>query len=202
MGVASNPGSWGVKDEGEVCFTNPEAGCYGKVLYDDGTPYTVKGRKNPLDSNSPGLVLESEQRLCSGDRGNTCDGDFKHKLITPEGEERLFCGSSDYNKCRDDIPEECQNNLSFNLVKDQGWCHGTLGCTKFDSKPVVYVGPKEDNYFDINLIATEQKAADENEINFHSGCTNEDINKQRRCDSDFDGVFDGRCIESGCSGDS
>ncbi len=191
-----NPSSWRLADEDDApCFIDPEPGCYGRVFREDGTLYTgVEGQK--------GFVLEQQQRFCSGERGNMCDGDFKNELYNG----RLWCGENGKSSCND-IKSSCENGLAFRIIDGQGWCSGMLGCEKLCETAIVYTGKKE--YFtftseQINEQATLLKVddpEDPKDPNFDFGCGCAGKPSGSPCDSNFDGKFEGECWKGACDGD-
>ncbi|MDP3698164.1 MAG: hypothetical protein Q8R47_01115 [Nanoarchaeota archaeon] len=194
IGVAENPNDWQIADADhpKPCFVNPEPGCYGQVRSTkfSGTPYT---------SLKPGYVQEVQQQFCSGNRGNTCDGAFKNKLM----DGTLICGRPGQTGCSDDIDLKCAGLFAFGYVgeeENKGWCHGTFGCSDFCQKPVAYTGPStQEKVFDINAIALQEEALDESFIPFSCGCTAEG----QLCDRNFDGKFNGVCqADNSCLGEA
>ncbi|HLD79827.1 MAG TPA: hypothetical protein VJA18_04675 [Candidatus Nanoarchaeia archaeon] len=197
VGIADHPAGWRLAtDEDDPCFINPEEGCYGQVLRDDdGTPYTGL-------ENTEGYVLEQQQRFCKEERGNICDGNFKNELYN----KKLWCGSGDYEGCRETIPTSCQEGLAFRIVNEngvKGWCSGTFGCENFCSSAVVYTGGEEQKVFtsaQINAIATQLQVESENDVNFKfkCGCEGKD---GEVCDGNFDEKFNGVCQAGVCADD-
>ena len=197
--IGADPNDWQLAGTDNPCFINPEPGCYGQVYRDEEgiEPYTTQGRNNPSNKDDPGLVVEVQQQFCDGERGNICQGQIKNDFY----EGRLFCGSSEFNQCRTDIPSECQGLFAFSLIEGKGWCSGTLGCKNLCTDPVVYTGAEESTSFDseeINNIASNFKINSEGDVNFDfkCGCTSEG----QICDSNFDGKFNGVCqADNTCS---
>ena len=157
FGTAGNPSGWRLVDKNDApCFIDPEPGCYGRVFREDGTPYTgLEGQK--------GLVLEQQQRFCTGERGNMCDGDFKNELYNG----KLWCGENGKFGCGNDIESRCENGLAFSIIKGQGWCSGALGCGNLCETEIAYTGKEIYLTFSseqINEQATQLKVDDFEEI--------------------------------------
>ena len=187
-GVAGNPGSWQLKEPGEVCFINPEPGCYGGIA--DWTAIVPSGKK---------YVLEQQVDTCDGNRGNVCGGDGTKKYGLWKDE--LKCGSG--SSCS--VITACEGKPSWSYVasdKDKeevidAWCHGEMGCAELCEAPkeVVYNGfstSKTFNSDDINELAKTNRARIDSGTDFSCGCKiTEDAGKP--CDSNFDGNFNGFC---------
>ncbi len=186
------------------CFVNPQPGCYGRV--EDYTLLMDAGKKS--DPNYfAGYVLEEQYATCDGTRGNACFGPRNYGLW----QEKLVCGENTLTGCQD-IKQQCQYNKSWGYVdtngdeKYEGWCHGTMGCTKFCSSAagdaVVYIGEGTEKSFNINALAKESKIMHDEDpaFYFRCGCAGW-VNK--KCDSNFDGKFNGLCAAGAvCAGDS
>lgn len=192
-------GQWRLATENDgPCFVNPEPGCYGQVEIEK------NGKKEPytgLLGKDKQYLWEVQQRLCDEKRGNICGGDFSNELYN----QRLWCGVSGQKvtvldkeyQCAN-IPSECENGIAFKLDEEnKGWCHGNFGCSDFCKKPVAYTGPSKEKSFDINILATKVNAIEDENVFFHCGCLDEN-----RCDSDYDGKFNGVCQGDVCQGDN
>ncbi len=191
VGDPALPAGWRIKtaEEGD-CFTNPLPGCYGRV------PELTTG-------SNKGYILEQEFAACDGTRGNIC-GSRQGRLY----QEKLRCGTPTENpECRSDIAAACQGELAFGLIEtengDKGWCNGKMGCVDFCTSAIVYTGPEEGTYFageDINTIAQENKITSAQEMagfGFKCGCSG--VVDGTRCDSGFDGWFNGVCENGRCN---
>jgi len=184
QGNPQYPGTWKIKNASdEPCFVNPLPGCYGKII-----GYTEE---------NPGYLLEQEQRYCSGERGNYCEGNFSYNLY----EQKMICGynnNESYPNC-DNIAAECQGKPFFSLIENVGWCHGQMGCRQICKSEIVYTSFSPTINFDSDFIYNIAKflaLKDENnlEFGFVCGCSgNEGI-----CDLDFDGTFNGICDNGKC----
>lgn len=180
-----------LKSLGEECFRSPPD-CYGGI---PGWTFPTYG----------GYVLEQVVENCTGERGNVCgDGLLDYKLYDGE----LKCGSSDFSNCND-IDIACENQLSWSYVElgtgETGWCHGRMGCQDIckgsDNEEVVYVGTdilgRDPVESDIIANALRLKSKEDVETEFVCGCEGY---PNRRCDGDFNGIFDGICSAGTCSG--
>jgi hypothetical protein len=203
LGSANNPGSWRLAtgEDEETCFVNPEPDCYGGVKKNNGQLYTGV-------QNLKGIVLEKQVAIC-GDNG-VCGGDFKNELYN----NRLTCGSQGFDGCQlNKIDGNCDGELGFSLFENQGWCHGTFGCTDFCDSEIVYTGRDRRTNFEgdtINRIASIEKFVDEGDMNLDCGCPRGEVRAGEEdgltniaCDSNFDGRLGGKCsIEGVCVGDN
>jgi hypothetical protein len=107
-------GSLGLKSENDLCFINPEYGCYNG---------TEQGQENP------GIYLEEETRFCDGINGNQCLGEKKYNLIN----NYLICGGKSYSGCK---PSECEGKIAGRITGST-WCYGVTGCEKACKTAVV-----------------------------------------------------------------
>ncbi len=193
-------GQWRLATEKDnPCFINPEPGCYGQVEIER------NGKKEPYTGvlgKDKQYLWEVQQRLCDGERGNMCNGDFSNELYN----QRLWCGISGQKVAVLDkeyqcatIPPECENGPAFKLDEEKkGWCHGDFGCSDFCQKAVAYTGQSKDKSFDINALATKVNAIEDANVFFQCGCTK----KGQTCDVNFNGNFMGSCDENNqCVGD-
>lgn len=186
-------------DKDNPCFVNPEPGCYGQ-LKDEGDQTLF----NQQNNNLKGYVWEEQVRLCSGNRGNICDGDSNNKLYN----NRLWCGIQEKNECTKSMENKCENKQAFSLIENQGVCWGTMGCERLCSDPIAYLG-RERNIPDINTKATEIflqtgfNPTTAQAFEFSCGCPrsqepgDSDDFTNVRCDDNWDGNFDGLCTLSG-----
>jgi len=171
FGKVDAPQVWRIyrEEEKHVCFVSPEQGCYGGSDYADG---------------KKGYVLERQQRLCDGTRGNICGGEIIY-------EENKICGDPIYERCSNDIPIQCRGEKAgdYGEIKgERGWCYGELGCERFCSQEtgeeLVY-----------NLVGGSPEGLPIDIISFKCGCGINDEGKV--CDGDFDGNFEGVCQKGG-----
>ncbi|MBU0470165.1 MAG: hypothetical protein KKA62_01330 [Nanoarchaeota archaeon] len=178
------------KEDNVECFVNPVPGCYGKILgYTLTEPVKFKG-----------LVLEQQFVTCDGIRGNTCNGPKEYKLWEEDGKEVLQCGTKGVTGC-EGIADRCEGQKAWSVIEADengkaGWCSGTMGCSNFCSSEVVYTGPEDSSYFPSNFtntLAKNKRVTSETGFDFHCGCTPEDNEKKYKCDSNFDGHFEGIC---------
>lgn len=203
-----------LKGPEQECFTNPNPGCYGQITDNEGQPL--------FTSSLQGYILETQIRLCDGERGNICNGLFANTLY----HDRLTCGTRGENEC-ERVNRNCNNALAFGYSdtnddgENEGWCHGTLGCSDFQSGSggVVYLREPstvegsglylsgEMNRKATELVLgglTDSSEWDVNQFPYQDGCTTE--TEGYYCDGNYDGWFEevcfsGQCLarESGCS---
>ncbi len=194
LGLPNNPSTWelvGENDPDHPCFINPQPGCYGQI-----SEYTTL-------SGNDGYILEQQQRLCGGERGNWCNGEFQSALYNNE----LRCGENGENQCSG-INSNCENELAFSLIEDEGWCHGRMGCAALCREGVVYTETSPQRIFsnaEISQSARELTLTHESDnpnFGFHCGCVAGSISNGgddgRRCDANYDGAFDRRCSSGSC----
>jgi len=189
-------GGWRVaeKEENVTCFNNPQLNCYS------GTD---------LGKKAPNLVLETQVRYCDGNSGNTCEGEFGYGLFN----HTLTCGNTSYSNCGQ-VDSHCRGKPAFSFINEngvRGWCHGNLGCSKFDlvtvNNPIVYRG--KTTFFSPEFIINQflssgnvQDLTGKSNFGFHYGCVPLDVNfnnlndisKNSVCDANADGHFLGRCV--------
>ncbi|MDP3990162.1 MAG: hypothetical protein Q8Q01_03070 [archaeon] len=185
-------------DPNNPCFVNPEPGCYGQL-----TEYV--GGPTLLSDSLKGYVWEEQVQLCSGERGNICNGAFNNQLYNNQ----LWCGIQGKNSCTRPINDACENKLAFTSIENQGVCWGTLGCgNNLCTQPLAYTG--QGNIPNINTKATElflQSGSNPTTapgFEFSCGCPENDLGPDGvdlvtnvRCDDDWSGNFDGFCTLSG-----
>lgn len=175
-------------DEDNPCFVNPKPDCYGGII-----GYTLKGTVP-----SGGYVLEQQERLCSGKRGNVCDGDVNYSLWNDD----LVCGANSLSLpgCNG-ISLRCEGGLAWgyqptiNDYMKAGWCYGEMGCSKFCQSEVVYtgLGSPPSSKEEINIWAREKQITNDDDLAFYYQCGCSGAPDNARCDSNFDGVFGGVC---------
>ncbi len=197
IGVPENPSSWKLVEKNDPqnpCFVNPKPACSGGI-----SEYKVANGGKDYS----GYILEEEMQLCSGNRGNVCDGGKSSRLWKNE----LKCGGVGYDKCKPTIPKECQGALAWTYVDSNSdkindeWCHGMFGCSDLCKSEVVSL--KE--YHDLDLNGVNKQAKDgffikDEEIGLVCGCTG--TTEGKTCDSNFDGSFIGTCKNGKCNGDN
>jgi hypothetical protein len=188
-GNINQPASWRLKQPEEICFINPEPGCYGG-----------QGGSTALGDNGH-YVLEVEMNTCSGERGNICDGAPKHELFPLKEENKMYCGYNGKGGCSG-IKTPCQGNESWWFVDtdddyaNDGWCNGKMGCSNFCETEVVSDYEMSD-YYNYRLKKIFEEDATENQnFNMHCKCKSNDDDKP--CDADFDGYFEGACEDGVC----
>ena len=202
-----NPQSWKLEKNKKVCFSDEIPGCYTNE-------YVLEERERHCgDMSSPDSKAE---------RGNICGGDWSYKLHKNNG--KIQCGSWETNGNPNNCPnnpatinEECQGKDSWGYVdkdgddNNEGWCHGTFGCSEFCKKgesPVVMEnivkGPKNPlkSAEQIGILFQDDKGLKEitkndNNIEYHCGCKVSDIDAQYVCDNNHDGDFTGNCVRDG-----
>ncbi len=171
------PTSWRLAPTTQKCFSNPYTDCY--------------------DSD---YLLQEEFVLCDGQRGNYCSGPEQYALW----DRKMICGSSSYLGC-DPIPTNCENNPAFSLVNTdadpeyEGWCHGTEGCQSWCALPKVLstsdstarIGSRVG---DLNSIALVNNFDKDDDLKVECGCSGANV-----CDSDWDGEYDGTCVNGVCT---
>ncbi len=187
---------------GQIAGPEQECGqnvpdCYGKIQG------LTKVNDDP--NSFGGYVLEKQSIMCTGNRGNYCDGSRKYELVR-NAKGLMLCGKNSQN-CIRSIPTACQNNPAYGYVdtnndnKLDSWCNGKMGCEKPCSGPVVYTGDGAA----LNMIEVNKKAQrdpyfkDSDALKYFCGCAN---HNEKSCDSNFDGTFGGTCNAGGnCIGD-
>ena len=159
-----------IKKEGE-CFTDPEPNCYGEKA-------------------TKGFVLEEKFAECNGERGNVC-GKEQYRLVKENGAYK--CGN-DQSLCGS-IPTECKDGKAYGLIKNKGWCYGTAGCQLYCDKSkgeiLVYTGKGQPTK---DIAAEAAKNNLKVDYACSKGCQGQ---KGRKCDSNFDGTFEGTCEDVG-----
>ena len=137
--------------------------------------------------------------LCDGKRGNVCGGSKYGELW----KNQLVCGKNGQSKCKT-IPDKCNEQPAFSLIKDKGWCHGKMGCGKLCTTAAVSIDKYNNAPTEfINARAKNNQVIDEETdkaFGFVCGCTKATDGKT--CDSNFDGFFSGKCDDGKCKGDS
>ncbi len=181
------PGTWELREKGEVCFINPEPGCYGEI-------------KGYTDTNK-GYIFEQQLNYCDGLRGNVCNLGENYTLW----QDQLTCGNNSpkYVGCKN-IDPKCQELPAFSLIKDEGWCFKEMGCGDLCEKPVVYTGNSGKRIFsttEINKLAKDFKITSQtSSINqlfpFTCGCSPSTQNMP--CDHNYDGDFNYVCSHNDC----
>jgi hypothetical protein len=184
-GDIDRPGRWELKDEEEVCFINPELGCYGGQA-----STTALG-------NNGHYIQEIQMDTCSGDRGNICGGGGKISELYPSKEaKQMYCGDNNQPGCRG-IDSACEGKESWTFVStdddfaNEAWCHGTMGCSEACTTEVVAEIPMPDYRTHRFNKIFEGLAVSDQDLNMHCGCSFEDFGDP--CDSGFNGIFDGTC---------
>ena len=208
-GNPDRPGNWRYKDAGEICFKSGP-NCKGEI-----DQYTeLSGYK--------GYVLEEQVDFCSGERGNICgsgsnpSSTYKSELIkNNEGIKELRCGSSDsssqyYGLNCNKAASDCQGQLAWSYVDtnedliNDAWCHNNMGCENICTSTVVDTlskttpGVKFYPNSDINL---NSPPATDSELGFVCGCDPRKTPSRAKCDSNFDGKFNGVCSTNSCIND-
>ncbi|MFH0701895.1 MAG: hypothetical protein V2A62_05680 [Candidatus Woesearchaeota archaeon] len=184
------PTGWRIADNTTACFVDPIPGCYGK-------------NKDYLENNNYGnRILEIKTNYCNGTRGNVCLGNEVYSLY----KDTLICGNKTQPECGG-IAKECEGKLAFSITKYNGkggWCHGNMGCSKFETlSPIVYKGGEK---FPPNLNVAPYWASDyalagkyTTDINtkypLKVGCDANTVGSP--CDSDYNGLFAGKCNLAG-----
>ncbi len=185
---------WIVKQPGEVCFVNPVLGCYENFKFHIG---------------NPDAYLVEQFTACDGERGNVCGGEKLSRLPKEGSEDQLICGN--VFGCAY-ASSACAGKNAWELIKDEGWCNGALGCQGICEKEVAAVNVNVPRYtsFDINQRAIDRinenaipQPTDNINIGFSCGCTA----VGQSCDSNYNGRFNGKCTAENnnliyCAGDS
>jgi hypothetical protein len=187
-GDLETPGNWKLKGTEEVCFINPEPGCYGNIVGYSTTP------------NSK-YILEEQIRYCDGKRGNTCDGKINNQLW----DGKLVCG--DIDGCDGD--SICQGENAWGIVEwsngKDGICHGEMGCEKYDQDIILVTDAvlTSNNYYNINQKAKIKAISDpthgfidDSVAQLYTSCSGKD---GLPCDINLDLFFNGIC-DSGAGG--
>ncbi|PIZ51455.1 hypothetical protein COY27_03630 [Candidatus Woesearchaeota archaeon CG_4_10_14_0_2_um_filter_33_13] len=186
------PGTWELKEEGEVCFTNPIVGCYGGV---EGTT-SLSGYRS--------YILEIEKDTCDGTRGNVCSGGkiysyYKNKDNPPQ---ELICGDNQpgcagiANKCRGQ-PAWSYVNLDDDPEKAELWCSGKMGCSDGSCNTTVVAEYLIGNYGNYRYQRIINGLINTNEdFGMHCGCRADD--EAKPCDANLDGTFEGACRGGEC----
>jgi hypothetical protein len=186
-------GEWRIAPAGTECYEEPGINCKGRV----------EGRTT---GNNRGFVQETSAVTCDGRRGNVCDNSRTGRKGTLVGGE-LTCGDPSESSCSR-VPTECANVDSWGYADpdetpntgDEGWCNGRMGCESFCEDAVVL---EDENIAFVSDDLTMNKFAENNlvstnaDLNVHCGCTDNDLSPPKKCDSDYDGEFDGFCRNQG-----
>ncbi len=177
----------------QECFRNPEKGCYGLFLEIDQDPALVLIRPFETPNLNRGYLALHEFARCTGKSGNTCGTPlYEFKL---DGEDKILCGKSGEYGCAH-IPADCADGPAFNFIEDQGACIGKQGCETFCAPPkaVVYKGqPRSPD--DLN---EQLKQGTDLSNQLVCGCDSPGTNL-KPCDKNFDGNFNGQCINNACA---
>jgi hypothetical protein len=191
------PGTWKVAPDTEICFTDPEPKCAGKIpQYTDGSGFT----------QNKGYILEQQKTFCDGVRGNSCkDGITEGEKFKGE----LRCGKRSPSSLQcNKVHTDCQDVLSWGYVKDDddksiAWCHGQMGCQDVCSDFVVDISPEKKSqlsgFAGVNIVANEDPLLPDTDkdVGFDCGCQG---NLDAPCDANYDGKFQGICqSDGGCS---
>lgn len=145
-------------------FQADHACCKDDGTYEGITKSCYQKQEYICNSNQFTLDRKDTRRYCTGARGNTCEGQ-----ITTDWTSLNQCGTNALPGCSG-INLNCESFTPFGLRINKGWCYGNQGCDSFCTKPVV----------DTNNDGVQDAC----------GCSG---NKDKPCDSNFDGTFDGIC---------
>ena len=179
-------------------ITDPTISCYESQpnCYGNISGYT--SQENSLG----GYVVEMKKDFCGGTRGNVCGGGDIDLVTYELNEDILRCGDvSTMDQC-DNVNRKCRNSLAWgnpaDIGGDVGWCHGTMGCEEFCpiEEGIVYRGTSDIISVSINELAKNIEATNDNfnaAFNYTCGCTQNDVEADRKCDIDLSFSFLGKC---------
>ncbi|MBI2112194.1 hypothetical protein HYT52_01515, partial [Candidatus Woesearchaeota archaeon] len=195
------------------CFTSPEPSCENSI-------------KGFGDDFQQGYVLSSAVYNCSGSRGNVCGEngashyDFYSGSPDISTTKKLICGITGREGCvvrtgtggTTNIDSKCAGKDAYSYIDSgtdgriDGFCLGTMGCSEFcgdfGEELVLEVGTTEQVNNLNNYIITNFKIGEELDTvtKVHCGCSDADsvAGAQKRCDSNFDGTFEGKCRNREC----
>lgn len=187
-------GTFFTLEDNKECFRNPSEGCYGEFLdvdSGDASMVSIKPFQQP-DTNEGFLALR-EFAHCTGLSGNTCGTKlYEFKL---DQNNKVQCGNKNQYGCAN-IPLQCQDGPAFNFILNKGACIGKQGCESFCKFPsaLVYLGAGPLTPDDLNNQL--RMGTDKSEF-LKCGCNN--APDQSKCDRNFDGRFEGTCLNDFCT---
>jgi len=196
-----NKGEWRIALAGTPCYQDTTPSCYGRI---EGYPNFV-----------PGYILTTQTYTCNGVRGNVCFGDQRGGGRIISLSEGLKCGDPQLSSCGE-VERACKGKEAWSYVTDEngekGWCHGTMGCAEFSKGKEIVVEINQairfssDSEYKLNEFVSEVKPTNDDTFFAHLGCDENDVEKQNKCDSNFDSKFQGTCTLNQqrrpiCSGD-
>lgn len=124
-------------------------------------------------------------RYCSGTTGKTCEGEWGEIM---EPRKTNICGLKGESGCSNNIATDCQEWVAYlvkNINETKGWCYGETGCEKFC----------EDKFYaDYEVVDVNNNSITDS--GDACGCSSE--YNGLRCDSDFDGKWEGICNGKDC----
>ena len=190
LGDLADPGTWELAPPGTACYEEPGPGCSGKI---EGYTKFITG-----------YISTTQTDTCNGLRGNVCFGDNRGggKITKLADNLNFKCGDPEIPSCNK-VDSACKDANAWGYVtKDEtkGWCHGRMGCELFSTEAVVINKQRAIRFqagqnYQLFSLVEDVIPGDDNDFFAHSGCRNEDIDNQEMvCDSNFDGLFSGKCI--------
>jgi hypothetical protein len=191
-GDVNVPRTWKLKDEGDVCFTNPVPGCYGGITETTALP------------GFGTYILEVQHDTCDGVRGNVCGKEKISTYYSPNlfSSGVLICGNNSLPGCNN-IASTCQGQPAWSYVNldsdplPEIWCGGKMGCSKDQCDKDVVSESLVNNYGNYRYQKIISNLVnDENEFGMHCGCKADDNGNP--CDGDIDSVFEGACQDGIC----
>jgi len=192
VGTPEIPGKWDVAPAGTSCFESPLPDCEGNI-----PEYTAL-------SGNEGYLLEQKLDYCDGQRGNICGNPTLRKSQLWNDE--LRCGNKDTSLSCDKVVEECYDQLAWGFSDSNNdgqndlWCHGKMGCSSVCAGPVVAeIGAPvaKDTLYNMNLRAETNFFTNDEALQVHCECTEQDRTAGNVCDNNFDGIFEGTCQPDG-----
>ena len=102
--------------------------------------------------------------------------------------------------------EECYDQLAWGFSDSNNdgqndlWCHGKMGCSSVCAGPVVAeIGAPvaKDTLYNMNLRAETNFFTNDEALQVHCECTEQDRTAGNVCDNNFDGIFEGTCQPDG-----
>ncbi|MBI4152960.1 PKD domain-containing protein, partial [Candidatus Woesearchaeota archaeon] len=125
-------------------------------------------------------LLSRRNRLCNGNRGNVCEGDW-----SADWDNLNTCGFNGQNECSGiaDAPDGgCQGFAPYAVRPINGlWCTGPTGCEQLGCGKVAILGP----LFGIEIGGIDSDGSGKlDSAQDYCGCTEADVDNQRACFKD------------------
>ena len=156
-----------------MCCTNDFT-----IAGQDTACYTLEQCGHPAKT-----LLSRRSRYCSGDSGNTCEGDW-----SADWDNLNRCGFNGRNECSE-IADGCQGYIPYITREGLGWCNGPTGCEQLGCGRVPIIGA----LFGFEIGGIDSDSSGLNSPQDYCGCTEADVDNQRACIKD--GSVTGVCSE-------